>query len=520
MALGGINRHCLCLGREFALCRKSAFGLKALVMEARWSSIRKTLQNSLDSGVFKVWIAPLQGLVQGSCVDVHAPNAFVAGWVRDRLLHELRTAAAEVLGLPLHEVTVRVSDTALTGAASDLSSSPDDAEVAASKPAPTLTLPSSASMGIQRRRRDSLPLPQDFPLLQGTSAGHSIPSAPAVNWRYRFDEFVVGPTNEVAVAAARDVCSRTSPIETLFLSAESGLGKTHLVQAMGQVLSEAKGQCRIAYLTAEEFTSRFVAALRARDMDGFKSRLREVDVLMLEDVHFLQGKEKIQDEALSTIKSLQARGSRVILTSSFTPRELRNVDSQLVSHFCSGFLSHIGKPTLDMRRSILERKARLHQVILPEVVTDLLADRLSADVRQLESCLNNLIFKAKLVNRQISLDMALEIVAQYAHVDPSLDMDTIIQLVCESYGLNLRQISSRSRRQECVIARNTIYYLTRKHTDLSLQDIGDKFNRRHSSVIKGITNFEREVQRASSLGRQLQNTVQLIERNAGITSTI
>lgn len=498
---------------------------KNVVMEARWSSILEKLQISLDSGVFKVWIAPLQGLVQGSCVDVHAPNAFVAGWVRDRLSQELRAAIAEVLALPQQDVTLRIHDTAPTCPAA-LGSSFNDcaaglsASKVASQPAsPTVvTLPSKASMGIQRRHRDSLPVPQDFPLLQGTSAGHSLPSTPAVNWRYRFDDFVVGDTNAVAVAAARDVCSRTSPIETLFVSAESGLGKTHLVQAMGQLISETKGQCNIAYLTAEEFTSRFVAALRSRDMDSFKSRLRDVDVLMLEDVHFLQGKEKIQDEALSTIKSLQAKGSRVILTSSFSPRELRNVDSQLVSHFCSGFLSHMGKPTLDMRRSILERKARLHQVILPEAVTDLLAERISVDVRQLESCLNNLIFKARHLNSQISFDMALEIVSHYAHVDPSLDVETIISLVCESYGLNHRQISSRSRRQECVIARNTIYYLARKHTDLSLQDIGEKFNRRHSTVIKGITNFERELQRESSLGRQLQSTVQLIEKSVGISA--
>lgn len=482
-------------------------------MEAHWSTILLKLQNSLESGVFKVWIAPLHGVVEGCSVDVYAPNAFVAGRVRERLTSALTEAAADVLGVAPAQIRLRVTHAAPPATAVAANVSEPDAALA-----PTLSLPTKASMGIQRRHRDSLPLPQDFPLLQGTTAQHSLSASPVVSWRYRFDDFVVGPTNDVAVAAARDVCSRTSPIETLFLSAESGLGKTHLVQAMGQLITQAKGECRIAYLTAEEFTSRFVAALRARDMDSFKSRLRDVDVLMLEDVHFFQGKEKIQDEALTTIKSLQARGSRVVLTSSFSPRELRNVDSQLVSHFCSGFLSHIGKPTLDMRRSILERKARLHQVILPESVTDFLAERLTADVRQLESCLNNLIFKARHLNRQISLDMALEIVAQYASVDPSLDVETIIKLVCESYGLQPRQISSRSRRQECVTARNTIYYLARKHTDLSLQDIGEKFNRRHSTVIKGITNIEREMQRESSLGRQVQSTVQLIERNAGISA--
>lgn len=453
-------------------------------------------------------------------VDVYAPNAFVATRVRERLSAAFIEAAALVLHLPPAGITLRVSHAApplLAVLAPELA-------LSAAGTAQAPVLPTSASMGIQRRQRKSLPLSSDpfqdnsgdFPLLQGTSAKHTLPSGPALSWRYRFDDFVVGPTNEVAVAAARDVCSRTSPIETLFLSAESGLGKTHLVQAMGQVIGETKGQCRIAYLTAEEFASRFVAALRSRDMDSFKSRLRDVDVLMLEDVHFFQGKEKIQDEALTTIKSLQARGSRVVLTSSFSPRELRNVDSQLVSHFCSGFLSHIGKPTLDMRRSILERKARLHQVVLPEAVAEFLAERINADVRQLESCLNNLVFKARHLNRQISLDMALEIVAQYASVDPTLDVETIIRLVCESYGLQVRQISSRSRRQECVIARNTIYYLARKHTDLSLQDIGEKFNRRHSTVIKGITNLEREIQRESSLGRQVQATVNLIEKNAGV----
>lgn len=482
-------------------------------MEAHWSTILLKLQNSLESGVFKVWIAPLHGVVEGCNVDVYAPNPFVAGWVRERLSLALTEAAADVLGVVAAQINLRIRHAAVPATA--VAEGADAPAQAAA--AQAVALPSRASMGIQRRHRDSLPVPQDFPLLQGTTAQHHLAANPVVSWRYRFDDFVVGPTNDVAVAAARDVCSRTSPIETLFLSAESGLGKTHLVQAMGQLITEKKGECRIAYLTAEEFTSRFVAALRARDMDSFKSRLRDVDVLMLEDVHFFQGKEKIQDEALTTIKSLQARGSRVVLTSSFSPRELRNVDSQLVSHFCSGFLSHIGKPTLDMRRSILERKARLHQVMLPEAVTDFLAERINADVRQLESCLNNLIFKARHLNQQISLDMALEIVAQYASVDPSLDVETIIKLVCESYGLQPRQISSRSRRQECVIARNTIYYLARKHTDLSLQDIGEKFNRRHSTVIKGITNIEREMQRESSLGRQVQSTVQLIERNAGIS---
>lgn len=467
-------------------------------MTAQWCGIRKNLQKSLESGIFKVWIAPLEGSVEGTVVRLAAPNGFVADWIRERLADAVRDAAAPEMGVPAHEVTIDVA------VASTVARPVRRPAVASVPAAPEIHIPAAAP-DVQA----VLPLQQ--PLI--------VPKAVPANWRYRFDDFVVGPTNEVAVAAARDLCRKATSVETLFVSSGSGLGKTHLVQAMGYVLSEEMGQSgRVAYMTAEEFASRFVTALRTRDVESFKSHLRGLDVLMLEDVHFLQGKEKMQDEALATIKSLQARGSRVVLTSSFTPRELRNVDSQLVSHFCSGLLANIAKPTLDMRRSILDRKARMHQVMLPEPVTDLLAERLCSDVRQLESCLNNLIFKARHLRRNISLEMALDVLGQYAQVETILDVENIIRLVCESYGLNLRQLASRSRKHECVLARNTIYYLARKHTELSLQEIGDKFNRRHSTVIKGITSLEREIQRETSVGRQIANTVTLIERNAGLSA--
>ena len=272
----------------------------------------------------------------------------------------------------------------------------------------------------------------------------------------------------------------------------------------------------MGYLPAEDFASRFVASLRTHDVENFKSRFRDLDVLLLEDVHFFQGKEKMQDMALAVVKSLQAKGGRVIFTSSFSPRELQHVDSQLVSHFCSGILTDIGRPTEDMRRNILERKAKNFQVLLPDPVCELLACRLDGDVRQMESCLNSLIFKARLLNCGLNLDLAMEVLSQYAEVSCGADLPTIVRLVCESYGLNERQLASRSRRKECVIGRNTVYFLARKHTELTLEEIGEKFNRRHSTVIKGITSVERELSKETTLGRQIARAVKLIERNAGM----
>jgi chromosomal replication initiator protein len=192
------------------------------------------------------------------------------------------------------------------------------------------------------------------------------------------------------------------------------------------------------------------------------------------------------------------------------------MDCQLVSLCCAGLLAHIASPTLETRRCILREKARAHQVLLPEPVSELLATRITSDVRQLESCLNNLIFMARLFNRQICLDMALDIIGQYPETHNGLDMAAIIRLVCDSFKLSEAQLASRNRRSEYVQARNTVYYLARKHTQLSLQDIGDQFRRRHSSVIKGISSLEREMQRESTLGRQLAHVVALVERNAGV----
>ncbi len=339
-----------------------------------------------------------------------------------------------------------------------------------------------------------------------------------VRWRYRFNDFVTGPTNAVAVAAAQDICQSNGVVETLFISATQGLGKTHLIHAIGQKLAHEKEELSVGYLTAEEFTSRFVHASRHHNMDDFKAALRDLDVLLLEDVHFFQGKEKTQNEALATIKTLQSKGSRLVLTSSFTPRELQDVDSQLVSYFSSGMLTTIEKPTQDMCRSILCNKARSFQVLLPEPVADVLVNHLNTDVRQLESCLNNLIFKAKHLKREICVELALDVLSQYAKVEQSLDMETIIRLVLSSFGMNEEQLYSRSQRKECVLARGTVYYLARKHTDATLQDIASRFNRRHTTVLKGITSIEKEMQRQSTIGRQAAHAIKLIERNASSAS--
>lgn len=484
-------------------------------MNAQWLRIRENLQKTLQSGQYKVWIAPLHGSVQGSSLRLVAPNAYVAGWVRERLLHAIREAATVEMGPDL-TLEVVAADEAPRSVTASESTTPLATLLDASAKAP-LPLPSSVTLPKGTEGRPSLSTDTRmgapvFSAHEQLGLAYELPTR-SVAWRYTFDGFVVGPCNELAHAAARSMTRDTAAVDTLFLSSAPGLGKTHLSQSVGQAISAAsnRSRIRIEYLTAEEFSSCFVQAMKARDIERFKARFREVDMLLLEDVEFLQKKEKMQDEVLATIKTLQSKGSRVVLTSSFAPKELHDLDSQLVSRFCSGFLADIGKPDMAMRRKILEEKAHLRDMTLSENVSELLANKLPADIRQMESCLYNLILKAQLLGCDISVNLAQEVLAQYVESATLCGMDSIIRKVCEGFGLNAAQLQSRSRRQHYVVARNTIYFLARKHTDMTLEEIGDYFGRRHSTVIKGIAAIERELKRETPLGRQVAAALSRIE---------
>lgn len=466
-----------------------------------WQQILDTLEKTVNPGAFKVWITPLNAEFRGEVLHLTAPNPFVAAWVRDRLTDEISEAAAGILGYrPRVEVDPGGGrpKTPSTAAASRSARRPAKAPAGRGPAAP----PANASAGRAVQEQIGLPI-----------AAAPRPR-PARNWRFNFDDFVVGPSNELAFAAAKGLGQNSLVTEQLFISSEPGLGKTHLLNAVGQQLSAVsnKSQIRIECMTGEEFSNRLVMALKGREMDRFKAQYRDgVDVLLLEDIHFFQGKERFQGELLSTLKGLRDRGSKVMFTSSFLPHELKDVDGTLASRLCDGLMARIDRPDLETRRRILHAKARKFQVAVPEDVTDLLAERIQADVRKLESCLQNLILKARLLNQSITMDMAWQVLGNYASEDDTaLNIRRITDFICRTFELSPDQLASKSRKRQIVLARNTAFFLARKYTELSLKDIGDHFNRRHSTVIKGITNIEREMRLETPLGRQISQTIDRI----------
>lgn len=436
-----------------------------------WNHIQRILEHSLNPGLYQVWIKPLTATFKEGCLTLRAPNEFVAAWVRDRLAANIAEAAAQVLGQAPAVAVV--------------------AETAAASPRASRS-PAAASDKSAKKSRTN---PED-------ESGKL--------FRFTFDQFVVGPSNALAYEASLGLCRETLSASQLFICSAPGLGKTHLSQSMGNLLSNAgvQGRPKVVYLTAEEFSSRLILAIKTRDMERFKAQFREkVDILILEDIHFFQGKLKLQDELLNTLSALQSRGCRVVFTSSFLPKELAGLDNQLASRLCAGFMATIEQPDFKTRLNILEQKAKTHQVLLPGEVAGLLAERISTDIRQLESCLQNLVLKARILGKKISPEMAWEVLRNYDLDRPALGLEQIVEYVCSVYDTRPEYLASKSRKRQHVMARNTAFFLARQHTQLSLQDIGERFNRRHSTVVKGITSVERQLSLQTPVGRQLESTI-------------
>ncbi len=441
------------------------------LMDAKWEKIKKYLEKSLKFGIFQMWIRPLEGKIEEGTLFLYSPNEFITSWVKERLLSTIKERSSKVLE---REVEVVIST------------------VAKKTATPQRTF--------SRPRSQEIYLPLKHPL------SLSVPV-----WRHSFEEFVVGEENQLAFAACKTVCRKQEfDFGSLFLCSSPGLGKTHLIHSIGNFLSSRKNGIRLLYLSSEQFANHLVWSIKTKDMDTFKKFYREkVDLLLLEDVHFFQGKEKMQEELLSLLKEMESQGKVVILSSSFLPKELKDMDSRLASHLSAGLLAPIEKPTFDLRIKIIENKARKYQTHIPSKISKFIASYIKHDIRQLESCIKNMALKASLLNRTIDMELAREVLQNFISSTPTPTLEQIIEMVCTAFEVSPQMLSSRSRKRHLVLARNSAFYLARKFTDLSLKEIGRRFNRRHSTVIKGITNMEREIYRDTPQGRQL---IQLMER--------
>ena len=426
--------------------------------DAAWAAVRSSLRRLNGERLFDQWLRPLTLIdhdLDAGIVRLGAPTAFLADWVQRRFAEQL--AAAWRATLPqVSSVMVEASATALPR------------PIAAEVDAPVLPEPE---------------------VITAVAAGGT-----PLEQRYTFDSFVVGKANELAYNAARTVAEGgTLGFNPLFLHGGVGLGKTHLMHAIGHDYRARQPQARILYMSAEKFMFEFVAAMRAKDTHSFKQRLRGADVLMIDDVQFIAGKESTQEEFFHTMNELISAGRRLVISADRSPQNLEGIESRILSRLGWGLVADINPADFELRYNIIVKKLEsLPEGLVPADVVMFLAKRISASVRELEGALNRVVAFATLNNRPIDLDFAeMALADQLRASQRRVSIDEIQKRVCEHYRIRQAEMGSPRRAREVARPRQIAMYLAKQLTSRSLPEIGRKFGGRdHTTVIHAVKTIE------------------------------
>ncbi|MBP8645446.1 MAG: chromosomal replication initiator protein DnaA [Syntrophobacteraceae bacterium] len=339
-------------------------------------------------------------------------------------------------------------------------------------------------------------------------------SEPAYNRRFTFDQFVVGGCNQFAYAACLGMASGQNLYnQSVYLVSETGLGKSHLSHAVGNYLLNAQPEVRVHYVTAEQFTNEMIRALRSGNMDIFKNKFRtDCDVFLLEKVEFLSGKEKVQSELVYTLDELMNRGKRILCTGNSHPKQIPKLCPDLQSRLSGILMAPIEPPDFKTRMEIIQCKARSENLALPREVVEFLADRISGDVRKIESCLVGLIAKTNIMGVPLTLQLAQEVTRAMLENLPKITVERIQEVVCSSFQITREDLNSPSRRKEIATARKIGMYLARTYTTESVVTIAKCFHRSHSAVLHAVKDLSREMEDSGSgIRRQVEYVSRRLE---------
>ena len=438
-------------------------------MKEVWEEIKNQIRAELPKNIFSLWIGPLTLLERrNGTLVLGCPNRFSKNWVADNYKHliqqKLDRAGIGHLNLEF-KVQPRLPD--------NLLDSPSELPQ-------QLCLPNMAN----RPSRGYLGL----------------------NKRFTFDRFVVGPCNEFAYSASKAMAQDFAwGYNTLLMLAGTGLGKSHLSQAMCHKILECFPDKRIYYITAEDFTNEMVSCLRHNKIEQFKKKYREAcDILLLEEIHFLSGKEKTQIELGHTLDALFNEKKKIIFTSSLPTKDIPSLSQDLCSRLTGGLVTTIETPDFQTRVKIIRRKASEMKLPLPDDVVELVADKLTKDIRQMESALNCLKAKSELLGEKITCNLAREALKYLTPNADAADLEEIRQLVCKYYKVSPEILSSKSRKKIHTHPRNVFIYLCRTHTEETLESISRAVNRSHSTVLYAYESIEKKIKAEATIRKEVE----------------
>jgi chromosomal replication initiator protein len=438
-----------------------------------WQKAAERIRASLGQVSYETWISPLNFIdLHGRTATIEVPNRFFRDWVKDRYLELMQQVlSAEVGGSVAISLTVREA----TGRENS----------------------ANANGGRNRNERPSQDLVKaTVAPASRTNEAERSPLHPELNPRFTFAEFVVGSSNQFAHAAARAVAERLGDkYNPLFIYGGVGLGKTHLVTAIGHHLwSSRTARRRVLFMAAEAFMNELISSIRREQMGEFKERFRRVDALILDDVHFLAGRERTQEEFFHTFNALHSEGHQIILTSDKVPRDIPGLEARLRNRFESGLIADIAPPDLETRVVILQQKAAREGLALPSEVAMYVAQHVCSNVRELEGCLTRLAALASITGAPLTIEFAHQALRDLMPAYESTpDIAAIQRVVSDYFHIHLAELKSKKRTQHVAFCRQVAMYLCRKLTTNSFPSIGEHFGRDHSTVIHAVNLIERRV---------------------------
>ncbi|KPK43402.1 MAG: chromosomal replication initiation protein [Nitrospira bacterium SM23_35] len=439
--------------------------------EEIWNKSLAKIEERVGSNIIDLWFRPIKlSQFKEQQATIEIPNRFFKDWIEDNYPDIITESIGAIMGVP---VTVRYK--------------------IAEKMDPTVR---KMDMRLETRRQKL--------------ASRGI----YLNPKYTFEKFVIGQSNQFAHAAAKAIAEAPGRIyNPLFIYGGVGLGKTHLITAIGNAVIDKKPDISVIFVSAEQFTNEVVSAIRHEKMGELKEKYRNLDLLLLDDIHFIANKTQTQEEFFHTFNTIYERQKQIVISSDRPPKEIGAVTDRLRSRFSMGLIADIQPPELETKVAILQRKAETEKIFVPEDVAYYLASKVKSNVRELEGCLIRLGAQSSLTGRPINKDMAKHILQDLIEDDEKpVTTDHIQKIVAEHLGIKLSDMKAKKRTKEVALPRQIAMYLSKQLTNLSLSDIGKNFGGKdHATVIYACKQIEEKRAKDEASNRMIESLIRKIK---------
>lgn len=452
-------------------------------MENIWEKALSVLQSEVNDQVYSAWFAPISEVSSDdNAITLGVPNKFFENWIKEKYISLVSTAVQQASGkaLPVKFVILENSPTETIPASAD-----QKGKDAPASPRPAQRSDKDGTVGWLKS------------VLGGT---RQLPESRyqeiGLNPNYTFDGFVVGQSNRFAHAASLAICDKLSKVyNPLFLYGAVGLGKTHLLQAISHEILKTHPRAKVLYITSEEFTNQLISAIRTKNTPKFRSMYRNVDVLLLDDIQFIAGKESTQEEFFNTFNALHDAHKQIVLCSDRSPQDISGLEERLISRFAWGLIADIQAPDFETRIAIMEKKSENEDVKVPKEVLYFLAEHVKTNIREMEGALIRVVAYSKLTAKELSVELAREVLkGMISSGEKKITVVLIQKVVSKFFDISTDEMKAKKRTRSVVYPRQLAMYLSRELTDYSLPDIGGFFGGKdHTTVLHAYDKIAKEL---------------------------